>query len=207
MRNFKINSITIQGFKGFTNKQTIPVNGKNLFIFGQNGSGKSSIIEAIRWCLFGLTARPEEIVRNQFYDGDCIVELELKDENNKLWKIQRILPVGVNHSRMTIIDPQGKERNQKEIFPFLTSIGPKEGTYIVFGGPSQIPSRKRPLENVEISEFGKTIYTYLRIEDLPELIEKLNKLIEMGWFSRTLWDQPYRYGRRRQVDFSIEFAF
>ncbi len=36
---------------------------------------------------------------------------------------------------------------------------------------------------------------------------RINKLIEMGWFSRTLWDQPYRYGRRRQVDFSIEFAF
>ncbi|WP_456407691.1 TonB-dependent receptor [Caldithrix abyssi] len=36
---------------------------------------------------------------------------------------------------------------------------------------------------------------------------RINELIEMGWFSRTLWDQPYRYGRRRQIDFSLEIAF
>ncbi len=36
---------------------------------------------------------------------------------------------------------------------------------------------------------------------------RINELIQMGWFSKTLWDQPYRYGRRRQVDFSLEFAF
>lgn len=176
--NFRINSITIEGFKGFTNRQTIPVNGKNIFIFGPNGFGKSSIIEAIRWCLFGLTGRPEEIVRNQFYSGNCFVELELKDGNNKLWKVQRVLSPGASRSRMKIIDPEGKEKTQTEVFPFLTSVGPREGTYIVFGGPSQFPSRRRPLESVEISDFGRTIYAYLRLEELPDLIEGLNKLIE-----------------------------
>ena len=176
--NFRINSITIEGFKGFTNRQTISVNGKNLFIFGPNGFGKSSIIEAIRWCLFGLTGRPEEIVRNQFYSGNCFVELELKDEDSKLWKVQRVLSPGASRSRMKIIDPEGKERTQTEVFPFLTSVGPREGTYIVFGGPSQFPSRRRPLESVEISDFGRTIYAYLRLEELPELIERLNRLIE-----------------------------
>jgi len=176
--NFRINSITIEGFKGFTDRKIIPVNGKNLFIFGPNGFGKSSIIEAIRWCLFGLTGRPEEIARNQFYSGNCFVELELKDENNKLWKVQRVLSPGASRSRMKIIDPEGKERTQTEVFPFLTAVGPREGTYIVFGGPSQFPSRKRPLESVEISDFGRTIYAYLRLEELPELIERLNKLIE-----------------------------
>ncbi|RLI79157.1 hypothetical protein DRP05_04990 [Archaeoglobales archaeon] len=176
--NFRINSITIEGFKGFANRQTISVNGKNLFIFGPNGFGKSSIIEAIRWCLFGLTGRPEEIVRNQFYSGNCFVELELKDEDSKLWKVQRVLSPGASRSRMKIIDPEGKERTQTEVFPFLTSVGPREGTYIVFGGPSQFPSRRRPLESVEISDFGRTIYAYLRLEELPELIERLNRLIE-----------------------------
>ena len=79
---------------------------------------------------------------------------------------------------MKIIDPEGKERTQTEIFPFLTSVGPREGTYIVFGGPSQFPSRRRPLESVEISDFGRTIYAYLRLEELPGLIERLNRLIE-----------------------------
>ena len=176
--NFRINSITIEGFKGFTDKKIIPVNGKNLSIFGPNGFGKSSIIEAIRWCLFGLTGRPEEIVRNQFYSGNCFVELELKDEDDKLWKVQRVLSPGASRSRMKIIDSEEKERTQTEVFPFLTSVGPREGTYIVFGGPSQFPSRRRPLESIEISDFGRTIYAYLRLEELPELIENLNRLIE-----------------------------
>jgi len=175
--NFRINSITIEGFKGFANRQTVSVNGKNLFIFGPNGFGKSSIIEAIRWCFFGLTGRPEEIVRNQFYSGNCFVELELKDEDNKLWKVQRVLSPGASQSRGKIIDPEGKERPRKE-FLFLTSVGPREGTYIVFGGPPQPESRKRPSERVEISDFDRTIYAYLRLEELPELIERLNRLIE-----------------------------
>jgi DNA repair exonuclease SbcCD ATPase subunit len=176
--NFRINSIIIEGFKGFTSRQTIPVNGKNLFIFGPNGYGKSSIVEAVRWCLFGLTGRPEEIVRNQFYNGDCFVELELRDENNNLWKVQRVLSPGAERSRLKILDPSGNEKTQANVFPFLTSLGPREGTYIVFGGPSQLPSRKRPLESIEISDFGTTIYAYLRLEELPELIERLKNLIE-----------------------------
>ncbi|MGQ9722236.1 MAG: AAA family ATPase [Candidatus Jordarchaeum sp.] len=176
---FVINSITIEGFKGFTYRKKIQVSGKHLFIFGPNGFGKSSIIEALRWCLFGLTGRPEEIVRNQFYGtGDCYVEVELAELNGGSWKVQRKFSLGSGQSRQTILDPQGKERTRSEVFPFLTSLGPKEGTYIVFGGPSQFPSRARPLESIEISDFSKTIYTYLRLEDVPNLIEKLSNVIK-----------------------------
>lgn len=176
---FRIRSITIEGFKGFTNPQTIPILGKHVFLFGPNGYGKSSIVEAIRWCLFGLTGRPEEIVRNQFYGtGDCAVEMELESPDG-LWRIQRRLTSGSARSRMSIFDPQGRERTKEEVFPFLTSLGPREGTYIIFGGPSQFPSRRRPLESIEISDFGKIIYAYLRLEEVPDLIERLNGLIEV----------------------------
>ena len=48
-------------------------------MFGRNGLGKSSIVEAVRWCLFGLADRPETEVRNVFYSaGECNVELELE---------------------------------------------------------------------------------------------------------------------------------
>lgn len=36
---------------------------------------------------------------------------------------------------------------------------------------------------------------------------RINELIGLGYYSRTLWDEPYRYSRRRQVDFSLEFQF
>lgn len=70
------------------------------------------------------------------------MELELKDKNNKLWKVQRVLSSRAGCSKMKIINPKGKERAQTEAFPFLTSIGLREGTYIVFGSPSQFLSKK-----------------------------------------------------------------
>ena len=36
---------------------------------------------------------------------------------------------------------------------------------------------------------------------------RLNRLIEMGIYSKTMFDRPFMYGRRRQIDFSLEIAF
>jgi len=46
----EMKSFTIKGFKGFDNEITIDFtnNGKNLVIYGENGSGKTSIMEALK---------------------------------------------------------------------------------------------------------------------------------------------------------------
>ena len=44
---YRIESLEIEGFKAFTNKCEIKLDSKPTFIFGENGKGKSSIIEAI----------------------------------------------------------------------------------------------------------------------------------------------------------------
>lgn len=66
---FKIHSVEIQGFKSFAVEQTFQVpntksglyliTGKNLkdTELGANGAGKSSIFDAMVWCLYGKTAR------------------------------------------------------------------------------------------------------------------------------------------------------
>lgn len=38
---WRINSITLQNFKYIHNAYTLPLNGKNLLVYGENGSGKS----------------------------------------------------------------------------------------------------------------------------------------------------------------------
>ena len=43
----KINKITIQNFKAFPDLQTFGLNGKNLLVHGNNGSGKSSLYWAL----------------------------------------------------------------------------------------------------------------------------------------------------------------
>lgn len=44
----KIHTIEITNYKAFNGKHTIKVNGKNLFIYGENGSGKSSLYYALK---------------------------------------------------------------------------------------------------------------------------------------------------------------
>jgi len=48
----KINKIEITNFKAFDNKFVIELNNKNLLIYGDNGTGKSSIYEAIKVFVF-----------------------------------------------------------------------------------------------------------------------------------------------------------
>ena len=60
---FQIESVSIEGFKAFTKRQTFNFGSRHVFFFGPNGLGKTSIVEAIRWCLFGLASRPGELVK------------------------------------------------------------------------------------------------------------------------------------------------
>jgi len=171
---FQLRSVTIEGFKGFTNPQTITLTRKHAFLFGKNFSGKSSFVEAIRWCLFGLAERPEREVRNTYYTpGECLVTLELESSDG-IWRVQRRLRPGADRSRLTILNPSGQIVPLLQVFPFLARMGPKEGTHIIFA--AQQESSRRP--QADISDFHKVLYSHLHLEEVPDLLERLNKLLE-----------------------------
>ena len=90
---FRVQTIAIEGFKGFTTRQTIKFDGHHVFLLGKNGNGKSSIIEAVRWGLFGSAGRPNEVVANQDYSGYCRVEITLV-RDGKVWNLRRTLNRG-----------------------------------------------------------------------------------------------------------------
>jgi len=46
----KIKEIKIQNFKAFQHEQVFPINGKHVLVYGNNGSGKSSLF----WALYTL---------------------------------------------------------------------------------------------------------------------------------------------------------
>ena len=54
----KINEIVINGFKAFQSQCTIELGGKNLLMYGENGSGKSSIYFALH-CIFNSYRKPD----------------------------------------------------------------------------------------------------------------------------------------------------
>ena len=55
----KINEIVINGFKAFPSLHTIELGGKHLLMYGENGSGKSSIFYALH-CIFNSYRKPDK---------------------------------------------------------------------------------------------------------------------------------------------------
>lgn len=51
----KLQTMSIQNFKGI-HDMTLNLNGQSAAISGRNGCGKSSIVDAFTWCLFGVNA-------------------------------------------------------------------------------------------------------------------------------------------------------
>ena len=122
VEGFRIKAVTVEGFKGFMKPKEIDLDGDHVFLFGKNGNGKSSIIEAIRWGLFGSARRPNEIVANWDYTGRCRVEIKLLKEG-KLWNLRRTLIRGASGgSDPVLTDEKGKVHPVGEIMPQLDSV-------------------------------------------------------------------------------------
>ena len=165
---FRIDKVKIEGFKAFTSEQSFDFGGRHVFLFGPNGFGKTSIVEAVRWCLFGLASRPGEIVKNQFYNGPCIVQMTLNGPDGQ-WTMQRRLRTSGGDSDRAIRDPSGNERNLEDVFPELSRIGPREGTHVIYA--AQQPSSRRP--EADITDFSYVVYRYLGLEEVPRLSDVL----------------------------------
>lgn len=50
---YKIKSIEVEGFRGIVGKQQIELDKPAILLYGGNHQGKSSILNALEWCLFG----------------------------------------------------------------------------------------------------------------------------------------------------------
>jgi len=172
--SFRIRKVAIEGFKAFAAQQNIDMGDGHLFVFGKNGHGKSSVVAAIRWCLFGLADRPEVEVRNVFYSaGDCKVELDLTGPGG-VWKMQRRLRPGTGRSDLLIHNPSGVVVPQSVVFPHIARLGPREGTHIIFA--SQQTTNRRP--QADITDFDRVLYSYLRVEEVPLLLTRFNRVLE-----------------------------
>jgi DNA polymerase III delta prime subunit len=89
-----ITSIRIENFKDKSIYLTIPE--KGIMVSGQNGVGKTSIIDAICWCLYGKFSdgstgdpRPRDNRNQLFTNKEVVVELVIK--NNKF--IRSVMPI------------------------------------------------------------------------------------------------------------------
>ena len=166
---FCIGRVVIEGFKGFTTRREIDLRDRHAFLLGSNGNGKSSIIEAIRWGLFGSTGRPNDTVANQGYSGGCRVEITLT-RKGKEWNLRRNLIRGVSGgSDAALVDEHGQEHPIREVMPRLDSVDAGEGTHIIFA-PQSAPLRRQP---EDLTAFERTVFNHLGLTHPRVLLSHL----------------------------------
>ena len=170
---FRVQTVAIEGFKGFTTPKVIDLKGRHAFLLGQNGNGKSSIVEAIRWGLFGSTGR-NEIVPNRGYPGRCRVEVTLI-RDGKPWKLRRRLIRGASGgSDAELTDERGQSHPIREVLPQLDSLDAGEGTHIIFA-PQSVPLRRQP---ADLTPFERTVFNHLGLTHPRALLSEINAFIE-----------------------------
>lgn len=103
----RLKNIKIKGFRGFNKEESIPLDSDIILIYGLNGSGKSSLTEAIEWLFFGEISRQrlsrckseyqyEEYLKNLYYQDKTNPYVEIKGELDSKSLILRkeITPTG-----------------------------------------------------------------------------------------------------------------
>ena len=171
---FRVQSVEVEGFKGLASPKKIDFKSRHVFLLGRNGNGKSSIVEAIRWGLFGSAYRPNEVIKNQHYSGDCRVTVELI-RDGELWILRRTLNLGAGSSSDPILtDRHGNRHPIRDVMPQLDSVNAGEGTHIIFA-PQSAPLRRRP---EDLDPFEKTVFNYLDLTHPRALLSNLEEFLE-----------------------------
>jgi exonuclease SbcC len=101
--NFK--KIEIENFKSFgsnTTKIDLSFKGKKLLV-GANGSGKTSIFDALVWCIYGKTELKADNVVNKLTKSNCKVEISFEN-NNKDYVITRYRKHGVHGNSVYLFE-------------------------------------------------------------------------------------------------------
>lgn len=110
--------LTVEGFRSYRNRSTFDWRGRRLVgIVGPIGSGKSSIIDAISFALFGKTPAVERDTKSLIHQlcDQCHVELVF-EVDGQVWKAQRALRrKGESGRKLELLTEDGADPDVPEI--------------------------------------------------------------------------------------------
>jgi len=93
----RITRLYLRNYRVFGDELDLPIPAGLVGIYGANGSGKSSLVESIRWSMFGKARTGKDEVRTSDVKDDCVTEVEFEHEGH-LYLVRRVL-TGINSTQ------------------------------------------------------------------------------------------------------------
>ena len=128
MPEFTLSNLKITGFRGITVQQDVPLGNPLTVILGQNRNGKSSIANAIEWCLFGpevaqikygeIRERETWEVKN-LNSPACHVQCEFQSSDGKTLSVKRTFKTAKTSDISWEIKGGEKSTDEKKLHAFL----------------------------------------------------------------------------------------
>lgn len=107
----RLSSITIAGFRGFAGSQTFDLSADVVLVHGPNGTGKTSLFDAILWAISGrlerLNAGAQAVVSKYSEFGEARAELGLIDNSGASVIVRRRQVLGEATSTLVVEAGEG----------------------------------------------------------------------------------------------------
>lgn len=101
----RLSAVTISGFRGFSETLTLDLSADVILVHGPNGTGKTSLFDAVLWAITGAVARldaPQAVISKYAEFGEARVELQLLDGDGTPLLLQRRQPLGSDTSSLVV---------------------------------------------------------------------------------------------------------
>ncbi|MGF1460574.1 MAG: AAA family ATPase [Leptolyngbyaceae cyanobacterium] len=176
----QILSVTLKNFKTHQDKHFTFAPGTNA-ICGENGAGKTSILEAIAWVLFNYVGHyaKDDLIRNGSSSAEVTVDF-VSNLDGRTYAVQRHTNRGY-----TLFDPQLNERLpynriKDEVLPWLCDhFGIARGTDLgeLFARTVGVPQGTFTADFLQSAENRKAVFDkVLKVEEYKTVYKDLNTL-------------------------------
>lgn len=176
----QILSVTLKNFKTHRDKHFTFSPGTNA-ICGENGAGKTSILEAIAWTLFNYQGEysKDDLIRNGSGSAEVTVDF-VSNQDGRTYTVQRHTNKGY-----TLFDPQLNTRLpytriKDEVLPWLREhLGVAPGTDLgeLFARTVGVPQGTFTADFLQTPENRKTVFDkVLKVEEYKTVHRDLNSL-------------------------------
>jgi len=147
----KIKKVEIEGFRGFTQRTSIEFENPVILLYGGNHQGKSSVLNAIEWCLYGDESIGEKSgIRERVGTGE--VAWRVVNDNSEKAQVKLQIEGEQGDYSITRAEAKGKGKKGKSVKISLPDETEKDG--------DEAEQELSRLLRLSFKDFTTTIYQH-----------------------------------------------